>query len=67
MVDIVERLCIKSKEFHAQNGDYFKVQQGKTYTTTKTPYDNQKITVFSRYWVQLPVDHFVLQEGDCND
>lgn len=62
MVDIVKRLCIKSKEFHAENGDYLKIQQGKTYTTSKNVSDGGDITVFTTYWLNMPVDHFVLEE-----
>jgi len=37
MVDIVEQLCIKSFEITAQNGDYWKAEQGEKYTPTMLP------------------------------
>ena len=62
MVKIVEQLCIKSFEITAQNGDYFKAQQGKTYTTTVPDDSKETITIFSKYWVDIPKHHFVLAE-----
>ena len=63
MVDIVKQLCIKSYEITAQNGDYFKAQQGKEYTTTVPTEGKEDITVFSNYWVSVPKEHFVLVES----
>jgi len=62
MVEIVEQLCIKSYEITAQNGDYWKVEQGKKYTTTIPVVEKETVTVFSRFWVPVPKDHFVLAE-----
>ena len=62
MVAIVEQLCVKSYEITAQNGDYWKAEQGRKYTTTVPSEDNQTITVFSSFWVAVPKDHFVLAE-----
>lgn len=59
MVDIVQQLCVKSYEVTAQNGDYWKAQQGKEYTTTVPERGKNKITVFSNYWVKVPKKHFV--------
>lgn len=54
MVDIVEQLCIKSYEITAQNGDYFKAEQGRKYTTTVPSDEKETVTVFSKYWVPVP-------------
>ena len=62
MVDIVKQLCIKSYEITAKNGDYFKAQQGKEYTTTVPKEDKDTVTVFSNFWVPVPKEHFVLVE-----
>jgi hypothetical protein len=61
MVDITEQLCIKSYEIEAVNGDYFKAEQGKFYTTT-VPTDDKNVIVFSRFWVPVPKEHFVRAE-----
>jgi hypothetical protein len=60
MVDIVSQLCIKSYEITAKNGDHWKAQQGKFYTTTEP--EKGEVMVFSTYWVRVPAEHFVLME-----
>jgi uncharacterized protein affecting Mg2+/Co2+ transport len=63
MVDIAEQLCIKSWEVTDVDGTHWKAEQGKTYTTT-VPDDSKKtVIVFSRYWVPVPKEHFVLSEA----
>lgn len=62
MVAIAKMLCIKSYEITAQNGDYFKAEQGKTYTTTYPTEDKATVTVFSNFWVPIAKEHFVLCE-----
>ena len=70
MVAVTKQLCIKSFEITAENGDYFKVEQGRTYTTT-APDDDDEVVVFSRYWVHVPKQNFVPIErnqstgGEC--
>lgn len=64
MVDIVKQLCIKSYEITAQNGDYFKAQQGKVYKTTVPSEDKETVNVFSNYWVPVPKDHFTPVEAN---
>jgi len=61
---IVEQLCIKSWEITAQNGDYWKAEQGKTYTTSVPRDDKETVCVFHRYWVHAPKDHFVVCENN---
>jgi len=62
MVAIVEQLCIKSYEITAQNGDHWKAEQGRTYTTTVPNEGKETVTVFSDFWVPVPKSHFVLLE-----
>ena len=63
MVAIVEQLCIKSFEIKAENGDYWKAEQGETYTTTVPSEQDDAVTVFSSFWVSVPKEHFVSREG----
>ena len=60
MVAIVEQLCIKSYEVTAKNGDHWKAEQGRKYTTTVPKDGEDYLTVFSSYWVRTPKAHFVL-------
>jgi hypothetical protein len=61
-MNVIPQLCIKSYEITAQNGDYFKAEQGKTYTTTIPDEDKDTVTVFTKYWVPVPKEHFVPKE-----
>ena len=61
MVDVVEQLCIHSYEITAENGDSFKVEQGKEYTTVPEE-GKENVTVFSSYWVSIPKRCFVVSE-----
>ena len=67
MVAIVEQLCVKSFEITAQNGDYWKAEQGKAYTTTAPSAEKETVTVFSSFWVSVPKEHFVPCEKQHND
>ena len=62
MVAIVEQLCIKSFEITAENGDHWKAEQGKTYTTTVPEDGRATVIVFSQFWVPVPKDRFVILE-----
>jgi hypothetical protein len=62
MVAIVEQLCVKSFEVTAENGDHWKAEQGKTYTTSVPEDGKDTVIVFSRYWVPVPKWHFVVRE-----
>ena len=64
MVAIVEQLCIKSYEVTAQNGDYWKAEQGRKYTTTVPSDEKDTVTVFSNFWMPVPKEHFVLAEKE---
>jgi hypothetical protein len=59
-VKIVEQLCIKSFTVTAQDGGYWKAEQGKVYTTSVPCSEKDTVIVFSQYWVPAPKDHFVL-------
>ena len=59
MVKIVEQLCIKSYEITAQNGNHWKAEQGRKYTTSAPRDDSNDVVVFSNFWVPAPKDHFV--------
>lgn len=58
MVDVIERIARKEWEITAENGDHFKVEAGKQYTTTIRPYEDGTVTLFSRFWVRVPFDVF---------
>jgi len=58
---VIEQLCIKSFKVVAKNGDYFKAEQGKFYTTS-IPNDKNAVYLFSNYWVSVPKDHFVKRD-----
>jgi len=64
MVDIVKQLCIKSYELTAKNGNYFRAEQGKEYTTSVPEVGKDTVTVFTNYWVPVPKDYFVKVEGE---
>ena len=66
MVDVVRQLCIKSYVIEARNGDRFEAKQGKDYTTTVPQSDRDTVIVFSRFWVPVPKDHFVLMENESD-
>lgn len=63
MVAIVEQLCIKSFDVTAENGDHWRAEQGKTYTTTVPDDGKDTVIVFHRFWVPVPKDHFVIREA----
>ena len=54
---IMKRICIKDWEVTAENGDHFSVKRGKEYTTSENRKDGT-CTVFSNYWVRVPISHF---------
>jgi hypothetical protein len=59
---VIDQLCIESFEVTAENGDYFKAEQGKVYTTTVPKDTSDMITLFSRYLVKVPKKNFVIYE-----
>ena len=63
MVDTVKQLCIRSWKVTAGNSDHWEAKQGEIYTTT-VPDEKPFVTVFSNYWVQVPVEFFVRIEEE---
>lgn len=57
-----QRLCGKFWSISAENGDYFEVKRGKEYTTTAKIHNDNTVTVFSNYWVRVPVNVFFEQD-----
>jgi len=51
-----KRICIREFQLAAKNGDCLKLKRGKEYITS--PEVNGEVTVFSRFWVKIPVDIF---------
>ena len=58
-MNVMKQLCIKSFEVKAVNGDYWKAEQGKKYTTSVPSDDSDTVTVFSNFWVTVPKHHLV--------
>ena len=54
---VIMRICIKDWGVTAKNGDHFKVERGKEYTTSQNRGDGT-CQVFSNYWVPVPIEHF---------
>ena len=50
------RICIEDYEIKDSEGTTFKLKRGKEYLTS--PEDKGLITVFSTYWVKVPVTLF---------
>ncbi len=62
MVAVVDQLCVKSFAVVDPDGTRWKAEQGRFYTTTVPSDDADTVTVFSRYWVPVPKNHFVIRE-----
>ncbi len=63
MVEIVERYVKRHFEITAENGDYFEINPGESYTTSLERADGT-VKVYSRYWVPVPMDYFELLKPD---
>jgi len=50
-------MCVIPFEVTAENGDHFELVVGKDYTTSRD-WGDGTCTVFSNYWVKVPVNHF---------
>lgn len=65
-MDTLQALCVKNWEITTENGDHFEVKRGKFYTTSlpnQAPLIGpdpklDHVTVFSNYWVPVPVECF---------
>lgn len=58
MVATVERMALRDWHIEAANGDRQDVVKGKTYTTTENVWEDGTVTLFSRFWVRVPLDVF---------
>ncbi len=56
---VIEQLCIKSWSIEAQNGDRWRAEQGKRYTTAIPKESEENVTVYSNFWVKVPKECFV--------
>lgn len=56
VVKTYKRVCVKTWNIEAQNGDYFEVERGKEYTTSEEK--DGHVVVFSNFWVPVPVECF---------
>lgn len=54
---VIMRICLKDWEITAKNGDRCKLTRGTEYTTSPD-HDDGTCTVFTNYWVRVPLDHF---------
>ncbi len=61
-METVQQLCIESIRLEYENGDYLKIKQGKKYTTT-VPNALDVITLFDKFWVNVPKKNFILSEN----
>ena len=55
-----KRICIRDHRIMAENGDTLKLERGKEYTTSAEK--DGEVTVFSSFWVKVPVDLFAGEE-----
>ena len=55
------RICLKDYTVEAQNGDKLELKRGKEYTTSEE--NNDKVVVFSNFWVPVPVNIFGGEKG----
>jgi len=58
-VKVFERLCAEDYTVTDQEGTSFTVERGHVYTTSRVREDGL-LTVFSRYWVEVPATVFGL-------
>lgn len=55
---VYSRICIKNYTLTAHNGDTFTAERGKEYTTSASNEKTGCVTVFSGYWVPVPIEYF---------
>lgn len=56
-MEVCTRICVKEWEIKAKNGDHWKAERGKEYTTSPRLKDGT-VTVFSNFWVPVPANNF---------
>lgn len=64
MVAIVERTAHRDWFVEDQDGNRQDVHAGESYTTTRTVWEDGTVTLFSRFWVRVPLD--VFKEPVCS-
>ena len=52
-----QSICIKDFVVEAQNGDRLELSRGREYITSPVQ-KNNKVVVFSNFWVSVPADIF---------
>ena len=52
-----QREVLKHFEITAENGDHFEINAGEVYTTALEKEDGT-VTVFSNFWVSVPISYF---------
>lgn len=57
---VFRRICIKDYTLEAQNGDKLELFRGKEYTTSDEKDD--KVVVFTNFWVGVPAGLFAGEE-----
>jgi hypothetical protein len=55
---VVKRICVEEHTITDTKGTSFTIEKGKEYTTSKNVKDDGTVTVFSRYWVRVPISIF---------
>jgi len=61
---VFSRICLKDYTVEAQNGDKLELKRGREYTTSEE--NNDKVVVFSNFWVPVPVNIFGGEEILCS-
>lgn len=62
-MQVVERTARRDWFIEAENGDRQDVHAGKSYTTTRSIWPDGTVTLFSGFWVRVPID--VFEEPVC--
>ena len=57
---VYNRICVKEHKIEAKDGNSFTLEKGEEYLTDKE--ENGEVTVFSKYWVKVPVNCFTGKE-----
>lgn len=62
MVDVVERLCVKTIRMMDGDNEVVVAEQGQYYTTSAEPNADGRVALFSKYWVGVDPMCFVEKE-----
>ncbi len=55
-MQIEKRECVKDFDHTDKKGNHFYLRKGKVYTTSLI--ENDLLTVFTNYWVEMPASYF---------